>query len=361
MTGFIKWRRTAAAIGAMALLATACGGGDDTTEDEPAAEGEGEAEGEAGGDVMSSITVGINNPNYATQMAVVLADAYGYFDEVGIDEVEIIETDDYMAGLIGGSLHLTQGDTDAAFGSAAASGEDIRFTGTYRHGEYQILGVGPDISSAEDLIGKDITGGALGSRNQLLLERYLTELGVDPAEVNFVPQGGNSDATLQAIISGTVAGGALFPRHKFALEEAGGQFIYEQFAENPQEGVLVMGDFYEENYDTVVAYWEATLKARQDMYEAIDDEEKQAEIYRIMREDYDFEIPEPFETVFTLEVEQVSPDGGFEVDLMDNLVAEQVELGNLPEDLDWRQYVHLDALHEAQERVGLDLRPASLD
>ncbi|MBS3941311.1 MAG: ABC transporter substrate-binding protein [Actinobacteria bacterium] len=362
MTSFIKWRRTVAAVGALAMIATACGGSDDPdTGAEGENGGETEAEGEGSGNVLSSITVGINNPNYATQMAVVLADAYGYFEEVGITDVEIIETDEYIAGLIGGSLDITQGDTDAAFGSANTSGEEIIFTGTYRHGEYQILGVGPDISEPEDLIGQDITGGALGSRNQRLIERYLTELGVDPDEVNFVPQGGNSDATLQAIMSGTVAAGALFPRHKFALEEAGGQFIYEQFAENPQEGLLVMGDFYEENYDTVVAFWEATLKARQDMYEAIDDEEKKAEIYRIMREDYGFDIPEPFETVFQLEVEQVSPDGGFETDLMDALVEEQIELGNLPEDIDWRSYVDLTALHEAQERVGIDLRPASLD
>jgi ABC-type nitrate/sulfonate/bicarbonate transport system substrate-binding protein len=159
-------------------------------------------------------------------------------------EVEIIETDDYIAGLIGGSLDITQGDTDAAFGSAEASGEDVVFTGTYRNSEYQILGVGPGIETAEDLKGGDLTGGALGSRNQRLLERIVAELGLDPeTDVNFVPQGGNSDATLQAIIAGTVQGGSLFPRHKFALEDAGGKFLYENLVELPQEGVLVMGDF----------------------------------------------------------------------------------------------------------------------
>lgn len=367
MTGIRKWRRAAAAFGAVALLATACGGtddpettdeGEDTTEE---TEDTGDTDAEASGDVLSEITVGINNPNYATQMAVVLADAYGYFDEVGIEEVEILETDDYIPGLLGGSLDITQGDTDAAFGSAEASGEDIVYTGTYRGSEYQILGVGPEIETAEDLVGGDLTGGALGSRNQRLLERIVVELGLEVDDVNFVPQGGNSDATLQAIINGTVAGGSLFPRHKFALEEAGGQFLYENFAELPQEGVLVMQEFLDENYDTVVAFWEATLRARQDMYDALGDEEAQAEIYRIMREDYDFDIPEEFEQVFDLEVEQVTEDGGFDPSVMDDLVAEQVELGNLPEDIDWRSYVNLEPLHEAQERVGMELRPESLD
>lgn len=360
MTGFGKWKRAAAAIGAVALLVTACGGGSDP---EPSAEPDQTDTGTdevAGGDVLDSITVGINNPNYATQLAVVIAIERGYFADEGINEVEIIETDEYIAGLLGGSLHLTQGDTDEAFGSAQASGEDIVFTGTYRGSEYQILAVREGIEAPEDLVGADLTGGALGSRNQRLLARIVEELGLSADDVNFVPQGGNSDATLQAIIAGTVDGGALFPRHKFALEEAGGQFLYENFAELPQEGVLVMGDFYEENYDTVVAFWRATLRARQDMYDAVGDADKSLELIELMR-GFGFEIPETFEGVFDLEVEQVSPDGGFDPGEMDGLVEEQIELENLPEGIDWRQFVRLDALHEAQEAVGMQPNPASLD
>jgi len=365
MTG--KWRRAAAAFGAIALLAAACGGGDgDQGSSEPdgggtETDGGDSEDGAGGGDVLSSITVGINNPNYATQLALVIAIERGYFAEEGINDIEIIETDEYIPALIGGSLHLTQGDTDAAFGSAEASGEDIVFTGTYRNSEYQILGVGPGVETAEDLKGGDLTGGALGSRNQRLLARIVEELGLDSeTDVNFVPQGGNSDATLQAIIAGTVKGGSLFPRHKFALEAAGGQFLYENLAELPQEGVLVMGDFYEENFDTVVAYWRATLKARADMWAAKDDPEAAKEIIDLMR-NFGFEIPEEFEGVFNLEVEQVSEDGGFDPSQMDELVAEQIELENLPEGIDWRQFVDLGALHQAQDDLGITQNPASLD
>lgn len=379
-----SWRRIAAVMSVAALIAACGGGGDDeasddaaaTAEDEPAdepAEGD-EAEGDAAegedasasdacapsDDVMSSITVGINNPNYATQIPVILGRDRGYFEEVGITEVEVIETDDYIAGLLGGSLDLTQGDTDVGFGSAEASGEDIQYLGTYRGNEYQILGVGPDIEEAEDLVGGDLTGGALGSRNQLLLERIVVELGLEEDDVNFVPQGGNSDATLQAIISGTVDGGTLFPRHRFALEEAGGQFLYEQFEELPQEGIYAMGDFVAENEATVVAYWCATLRARQDMYDAVGDEEASLAIINEMR-DAGFEIPEEFEEVFDLEVEQITRDGGFDPARMDVLVEEQIGLGNLPEGIDWRPFVNVDPLHQAQEGLGLETNPASLE
>lgn len=373
-----RWTRAAAALGAIALVAAACGGGDATGDDDGASDGaaapaddggddgdgaDGDADGapEGGGDVQESITIGINNPNYATQLAVILALESGYFEAEGITDVEIIETDDYIAGLIGGSLDVTQGDTDIAFGSAEASGEDIRFLGTYRDSEYQILAVREGIESADDLVGAQLTGGALGSRNQLLLERIVTEeFGLEESDVQFVPQGGNSDATLQAIISGTVDGGSLFPRHRFALEEAGGQFLYEELFENPQEGVLVMGSFLEENRATVDAYLRATLQARQDVYAAVGDADAEAAIFETMR-GAGFEIPEEFEGVFELEVDQISADMGFEPELMDALVAQQVELGNLPDDIDWRQYVDLEPLHAAQEALGLELRPASLD
>lgn len=376
------WRQAAALLAVVAMVA-ACGSDeatdepatddpveeetneepeeDDGSADEPAEEDAAAADVCApNDDVMSSITVGINNPNYASQLPVILARDRGYFAEVGITEIEILETDDYIPGLIGGSLQLTQGDTDVAFGSAEASGTDIRFLGTYRGNEYQILAVGPGIETAEDLVGADLTGGALGSRNQLLIERIVGELGLDPSDVNFVPQGGNSDATLQAILAGTVDGGALFPRHRFALEAGGGQFLYENSAELPQEGILAMGDFVEENLATVHAYLCATLRARQDMYDALGDPDAATSMINEMR-DAGFEIPVEFEGVFDLEVEQISIDGGFNPAQMDALVEEQVGLGNLPEGIDWRPFVDLGPLHAVQDALGLSRNPTSLD
>ncbi len=365
------WRRTAAAVGIAALFATACGS-DDPAPDEGAggetteAEGGGEeTEGggeEAAGDYcpdgtpLEKITVGINNPNYATQLAVVIADERGYFAEVGINEVEIIETDDYIAGLIGGSLTIAQGDTDVMFGAAEASGEDIRYLGTYRNGEYQIMGVAPGIEEPEDLIGEPVTGGDLEGRNTGLMRKYLTELGVDPDEVDFVPMGGNSDARLQATIEGTVKAASLFPRHRVPLEEAGGFFMYEEFEVNPQEGVMAMGDVVDGECATVIAFMEATLRARQDMY----DFDQKDELLTIMR-DRGFEIPDYFEDVYDLEVTQVGEDAGFDVGEMEDLVAEQIELENLKEGLDWRQYVDLRALHAAQTALGIDLNPVDLE
>lgn len=368
-------RHALAALGILALVATACSGADDVAETvteniaetvteniEPTSAEAGASETEVASgeycsddDVAADISVGINNPNYATQLAVVIADERGYFEEEGITDVEILETDDYIAGLIGGSLTIAQGDTDVMFGSAEASGEDIRYLGTYRNGEYQIMGVAPGIEEPEDLIGQPVTGGDLEGRNTSLMQKYLKELGIDPEEVDFVPMGGNSDARLQATIEGTVKAASLFPRHRVPLEEAGGFFMYEEFEINPQEGVMAMGDTVDNDCATVVAFLKATLRARQDMY----DFDRKEETLELMR-DRGFDIPPYFADEYEVEVEQVSVDGGFDIQEMEDLVTEQTELGNLPEDLDWRQYVQLDPLHKAQEELGVEMNPTDL-
>jgi len=359
-----RWQRTAALVGVVAMVATACGGSDadssdgDTSTEDGAGEEAAAAAGSCDdpGEVLEEITVGINNPNYATQLAVVMADERGYFADEGIQDVEIIETDEYIAGLIGGSLFIAQGDSDVTFGSAEASGEDLRYLGTYRNGEYQIMGVAPGVESPQDLVGQPVTGGDLEGRNTALMSKYLTELGVDPEEVEFVPMGGNSDARLQAVMEGTVQAASLFPRHRVPLEEAGGSFMYEEFEVNPQEGVIAMGETVDTECATVTAFLTATLRARQDMYDFSQAEEN----LQLMR-DRGFEIPDYFAELYQVEVEQVGIDAGFDPAEMDELVAEQIELGNLPEGMDWRQYVDLGPLHAAQESLDIELHPADLD
>lgn len=371
--------RLAAASCATALLLAACGSGTDGAEvtETPAAETEETEEAEAEAedaeatgsavdpsaadwcedpDVSSSITVGINNPNYATQMAVVLADERGYLADRGITDVEIIVSDEYIAGLIGGTLDITQGDTDVAFGSALASGEDLRFVGTYRGFEWRMIGVAEGIEGIEDLAGQPVTAGPLESRNATIMFDTLERLGLSEDELEPVPQGGGSDARLQALVQGTVKAASIFPRHRVPLEEAGGSILSEEFVETPQEGLIVMGDTLEDDCATIIAYLAAQLQARQDIH----DLSQQDGILAIMR-DRGFDIPDYFEAVYELEVDQISPDGGFDPGAMDVLVQEIIDVGNLPEDIDWRTYVDLRPLHAAQQQVGLELDPDGLD
>ena len=149
---------------------------------------------------------------------------------------------------------------------------------------------------------------------------------------------------------------AEFPRHRFGLEQAGGGFLFEELIEAPQEGFAVMGDWLEKNEDTAYAFCHADIKARQWLF----DPANKDEAYKIMI-DLGYEIPPAFVELYKVELDQISPDGGFEsAEVMDDFVKELAVTGDLPEGLDWRKYVDMKYVWAAQEALGLPKRPASL-
>ncbi len=334
-----------AASASLALVAAGCGGDDNSSDSGGAASNGANA-------VKSSVTLGLNNPNYASQMPIFVAKAKGYFDDVGIKNVRVITTDNFVQGLVGGSLDISQGDTDQWLNAAAKSPKPIKFLATYRYKEWHIIGVKKGINDVQDLAGQEATAGERGGRNEFVMKSELSRLGLDPSKVRLVPLGGGSDARLQALINGQVAAANIFPRHVAALEDSGGKVLDRELASVPQEGIAVMGDFLEKNRATVVAYLQATLKARQ----FIADKSNKDEVLKIMK-DAKFDIPPEFEATYSDEVDQLSPDGGFDPAEMDALVKEEANLDLLPKDLQWRDHVDLGPLHEAQKKLGLDENP----
>jgi ABC-type nitrate/sulfonate/bicarbonate transport system substrate-binding protein len=306
---------------------------------------------------LKSIKMGDFNPNYATQWSYRLAQALGYLEEVGIDDFEVILSDEYMPGLIGGSLDITHGDTSVFLGAGAASGLPVKMISLYRDKEWWIMGCHKGISTAEDLKGKKVTGGQLVGRNTYVQKEIVKKLGLDPeTDVEFVPTSGGSDGRMQAIIAETVDCGSVFPRHRFGLEEAGGGFLFAEIVNAPQEGFAVMGDWLEKNEDTAYAYCYADIKARQWLFDPANKEKA----YQIMI-DLGYEIPPAFVELYQVELDQISSDGGFEsAETMDNFVKELQGTGDLPEGIDWRQYVDMKYVWAAQEALGLPKRPASL-
>jgi len=306
---------------------------------------------------LKSLTMGDFNPNYATQWSYRLAQALGYFKEVGIDDLEVILSEEYMPGMIGGSLDITHGDTSVFFGSGEASGLPIKMVSLYRDKEWWIMGVRKGIEKPEDLKGAKITGGSLDGRNTWVMRQVLAEMGLDPEkDVEFVPMSGASDGRLQALLAGTVDGASLFPRHQAGLEAAGGKFISANLHEVPQEGFAAMGGWLEKNEDTAYAWARADVKARRWMFDPANKDQS----YKIMR-DLGFDIPPAFEAQYKLELDQISPDGGFEsAEVMDNFVESLAITGDVPKGLDWRKYMDMKYVWAAQEANGLPKRPASL-
>jgi len=352
---FGRGPRLAAMAGVLAALTlAACGDSDNDsdTASTPASTAAATQAAEAPAVKDAKLTIGMNSPTYSTQMVTFVAKDKGFFAEEGITDVEVITSDDYVAGMLGGSIDITQGDTDTLLAAAAKSPEPIVLIANYRYKEFQMLAVGKEIEEAADLKGKTVTGGDRGGRNEAVVKELLTELGVDPKDVKFVPLGGGSDDRLQALLAGKVDATNLFPRHTNPLQEGGGKFLAQELKDVPQESVATTAKFLEENRPLVDAYLRATLKARQ----FIADEANWPEVLQIMK-DNDFEVTPDFEAVFDQEVVQVSPDGGFSPAGMDDFIKVEQDLELLPADVEWRKHFDLDALWQAQEALGLEQNP----
>jgi len=306
---------------------------------------------------LSKIKMGDFNPNYSNQWVFRLAQSLAYYEEGGIEEFEIILSDEYIAGLVGGSLDIAHGDTSEFLAAADASGLPIKIISMHRDSEWWIMGVRDGIDSVEQLKGGTITGGNMASRNTWIQRQLLTGMGIDPdKDIKFVPASGGSDSRLGALLNKQVDAASVFPRHKAPLEEAGGKFIHEQLVSAPQEAFAVMGGWLDDNADTAKAWLVADLKARKWLLDPANADKA----FEIMI-DFGYEIPDTFKALKDVQLAQLSRDGGFaDVEAMDTFVTQLAETGNLPAGLDWRKHFDFTALWAAQEELGMARRPASL-
>jgi ABC-type nitrate/sulfonate/bicarbonate transport system substrate-binding protein len=345
----------------LASSLVACGDSGDDSSGPAAAQATSEADVDGEIDtskVTKQLTVGVDNPYYLFHEDVFMAEKLGYFDEVGIDDVKIITTEDPLPGLVGGSLDLMLYDTDTAI-AAAAKNTGITFLSPYLGGEAHILAVGPGIDSPEDLKGKTVSGGTFGSRTDFNTRKMLTDNGIDPdSDVEYVSTGGGSNEWLQQIIAGTIDAASLQLRHRNILESNGGKFLFEEVAQVPQVGWATTDDMMSENPETIAAFLAATLKARQYITDAANKDDVISTAL-----DMDFELPEDYQAAYE---DENSPDyhtgdGGFEVGDMDAFIKEQIDLEVVQAGTDWRDHTDLTPLWRAQKSLGLELRPAPGD
>ena len=308
--------------------------------------------------VKRSLTVAVDNSYYLFHEDILVAEAKGYFKDVGIDKVKIVTIEDPIPALIGGSVDFAVGNTDNAIAAASKAKTGLQYLSTYLGGEATILGVHKGIDSAEDLKGKTLTGGQFGGRNDFLLRKLLTDNGLDPEkDVKIVNTGGQSNERLQSVISGTVDGATLQLRHKALLEAEGGKFLFQELRDVPQNGWL--GDkILTVSPETAAAFLSATLKARQ----FNTDQANKDEVLALMAEK-GFDLPQAYKDAYSAENDPNyhTGDGGFDVTAMQDFVEEQTKLEMIPAGTDWHDYVNPTALWRAQKSLDLPLRPSPED
>lgn len=288
------------------------------------------------------------NPNWANTVLNELADHFGWLEEVGIhgQEITIVDQTQIFPALIGGAAMTGQQDTDALAG-ATALGEELRFIACFRDKEPWIFGVAPGIETVEDLAGKPVSGGAIGSRNYNNGREMMRRLGMDPDEAEWVPVAGGSDSRVAAMGEEIIYGTVMFDRHRALVEEMGGKILYDSLEDVPQDNFCVHQSWLQDNEEAVIGFLMATTKARQFFH----DLSNKDEIIEIMK-GRGYEFPPSFIEEYDRAVAINSPTGQFNIDAMEKLIQDSVDTGNLEEVVDWRTFTRMDYLNEAYRRLG---------
>ena len=350
-----KVRLPALALAA-ALLVAACGGGDDG---DGGSGGSGGSGGDGGGLSLDQVKLAIDNDDYMNQLAWMIADDK-YWPDLGFTkDAEVVASDEYIAGLVGGSVWIAQGESDVIWSALAEGSVPMKIVGVEKDTEAWFLGIREGVDK-EKLEGLKISGGPAGDRNITVGEKILDELGVDPESMEWVQIEGGSDDRLQALIAGQIDVAVLQPRHLLPLDEANGEMIFQEYKDVPQEVWVVKSDTMEENKDAVCAYLEGRIAAKQWASEGDDFTDNQDAAVAI-GEKYDLEPTEGDLDEWQAEMEyNWALTGGAPLDAFEQWNSDMIANGNVPDGFDWKEHVDFSCLTEAQEKLGLEVQPGDV-
>jgi ABC-type nitrate/sulfonate/bicarbonate transport system substrate-binding protein len=330
------------------LVAAACGG------DDEASGGGGD-----GGFGVERVQLAIDTDDYMNNLAVAVADDR-YWSELGFEKsADWVATDEYMAGLFGGDVWMAQGESDAIWAALAEGSVPLKIVGVEKDTEAWFIGIRKGVDP-DNLEGLKISGGAIGDRNITVGEKSLEDMGVDPETLEWVPIEGSSDDRLTALIAGQIDVAVLQPRHLIPLDEAGGEMIYQEFVDAPQEVWVTTEDFLAENEEAVCAYLEGRIEAKRWMGEGDDNTANQEAAIEIGRQDpYRLEPAEGDLAEWSTEItDNWALDGGAPADAFEQWNQDMIANENVPEDFDWHDHIDFDCLWQVQEKLGLEQNPA---
>ena len=329
-----------------ALLVTACGGDD----------GGETAEGELG---LNQVRMAMDGDDYMNQLAWMVADER-FWPDLGFTEpAEVVASDEYLAGLFGGDVWVAQGESDVIWSAMGEGSIPLKVIGVDKGQEAWFLGVAEGVDP-NNMEGLRISGGAAGDRNITVAEKILEEMGTDPKSMEWISVEGGSDDRLNALVAGQLDVAALQPRHLIPLADAGGEMVFEEYREVPQEVWVVTEETLENEKESVCAYVEGRIAAKQWASEGEDYADNQDAAVAIT-EERDLAPAEGDLDEWVAEMEHNwSLDGGSSVEAFEQWNTDMIENGNVPEDFDWHDYADFSCLTEAQEKLGLEPNPGAL-
>ena len=351
----MKKLRLPALLLSAAMLVAACGGdGDDagTTETGTKAKSDGKLS-------LDQVKLAIDNDDYMNQLAWMIADDK-YWPALGFTKkAEVVASDEYIAGLVGGSVWVAQGESDVIWAALAEGSVPLTIIGVEKDTEAWFLGIRKGVNK-DNLKGLKISGGPAGDRNVTVGEKILEDLGTNPKDLKWVQIEGGSDDRLQAMLAGQIDVAVLQPRHLLPLKQGGGQMIYQEYKDVPQEVWVVKNETMEKNKDAVCAYLEGRIAAKQWASQGEDHTQNQAAAVEIGKK-YDLEPSEGDLDEWNAEMKyNWALTGGTPLEAFDQWNKDMIENGNVPEGFDWKKFADFSCLTQAQEKLGLEVAPGNV-
>ena len=345
-----KWVTVASIFMALALVVSACGDGGETGGTEPTG-----TTAEAGGEdtigepevgevrvVNSSTDAGSNAP-----FTIGIED--GTFAEEGL-EVTVGLVDDPRAPLVGNSADIAVLEVPF-MAEAVVEGVDLVIIGGYRCREQYAFVTQPEITEVADLEGTDVNlNGAPGDPVVEFRLDLLADAGWDLRSVeniNYVTIPGSSSAWLEVFTEGQIAMTPFFRSQTQSYLDLGGNIIYNEFVEWPNEALVARREFVEQNPNTVARFLRALMKTTAFF---MDESNKEAVIEMSVAQDYGTE---------RLEGDYMSgpilhcPN----YYINEEVVSAQLEVQIVEGAPSFEEMSVLEPLFVAQESLGLDNEP----
>jgi ABC-type nitrate/sulfonate/bicarbonate transport system substrate-binding protein len=319
------------AVAVLALVAAACGSDDPES---------------------ASLKVGFSGqPDFTQIMNFTWLDTLS--EDHGIDaEAVIFEgTSPPFRALVSGDVHMVVGQVPPGIFLRAETGADVvMIAGDVQQSDYLLVS-SPDVTSLEDLYGRQIGTAGPGSVSTSLSVAALTREGINIDDLEFVEVGGTG-ARMAALVSGQTAAGAahfaegfnaveegLFPL--YVIADAVGAYLFHGvwvdrawLEENPNLAQLAMDEFINS------VRWAANNKAEyiaaaEEVTEGLSDAAKSRAYDEFIR------------------IGLFAVNGGLEPALLNATISIEQEVGNLPAVVeDSAIWVVTDLVDDYLERNG---------
>lgn len=231
----------------------------------------------AGAQDREEVTMVFAHSKLSTYYNAAIAEELGYFEEEGIDiDLQPTRGGNYAAQqVISGAAEIGL-PTQGAVINALSQGHDLVGVYTYRYGGIFSLIVhsSSDAQALEDFENKTVGVSDLGGGEAPLVRGMLAVTGLIPGEnVELLPVGEGSPATVRAIRNGEVAAYASSAPDMVALEQLGLKFRRIPFRGQTgfeQDIVVVTPETLAENRDMVVGICRALAKGQYFAHTSLD-------------------------------------------------------------------------------------------